>query len=553
MQLRQKFYYIFMLGIIAFINMSVGIVLAQDNALNGGTLRGQIKDTTEAQNPIEGVEIKIVAQDGTEYTTKTDANGNYKRAGLPAGRYLINIAKEGYGERVGKPVVIVNGGDHFMPLRMSKNGGGFFRDIFAKERPMKGVAKERTQILLQLVGENLRERYSLNRDVVKALRQSVSESVDTALKSNTNVRNFNRAVGNSNTELLEALLAHPECKTAFAEHLSETQLQDYINAVKARLQQNRHASARLITGLISRELSLTTPQHENVEQLLINAAENESFPTSKIVLGMNSQDAINFLHYGFKISMDRILSQAQSEVWQVSVTHETNKSEGKAETFTQTDEDKKTLLQERQKQLAEAKLVAHTELLGTLNEDASRRLTVASKGAIEQYFEAQANTPEVKLRELTMKLEKAIESGEITREQAGERYMAAAAELIGKNGEMPGPVTADDITRHPLYQQTIKDVLSEDAFAQYTAHQAQKADLLKRASSDAVIACLDAQTLLTSAQREKFKLTISKLTFSPSSDRPAMDMFSQFTQRVDRKGLNQWQWGEFQQRLSSIF
>lgn len=97
--------------------MSVGIIFAQQ----GGTVRGRITDTTETQDPIEGVEVVIVAQDGTEYTTTTDANGAYKRTNIPAGRYLISIYKEGYGDRLGKPVTVVNGGDHFVPLKMTKS------------------------------------------------------------------------------------------------------------------------------------------------------------------------------------------------------------------------------------------------------------------------------------------------------------------------------------------------------------------------------------------------------------------------------------------------
>ena len=388
----------FVLIIATCIGICVGIVFAQDNALNGGTVRGRITDTTEAQNPIEAVEIKIFTADGTEFITKTDANGDYKHAGLPAGRYLINISKKGYGKRIGKPVTVVNGGDHFVPLKMSKEGAGFFRDIFVNKRRVETVVKQRIRLLLQLVGESLGERYSLNRDDIKSLRQSVSKSVDTALKQVENVHTFDRAAENSNTALLEALLSHPECKVAFAEHLDEAQLQDYIDSIRARRQQDRQASARLITGLLSRELSLTTNQHENVEQLLIGAARNESFPTSISVLGINSQDAVNLLHYRLKISLDGILSQTQSEVWQVLVTREVDKSggEGHAEIFakaetgirkavaageitekqaeTRRDALKKVLSregditepQEWEKRLAEAKLVAHTELLGHL-------------------------------------------------------------------------------------------------------------------------------------------------------------------------------------------
>ena len=77
--------------LVACIGILVGIAFAQGDAANGGAIRGTITDTTPAQNPIEGVEIKIVAQDGTEFTTTTDVNGNYKHAGLPAGRYLIIV------------------------------------------------------------------------------------------------------------------------------------------------------------------------------------------------------------------------------------------------------------------------------------------------------------------------------------------------------------------------------------------------------------------------------------------------------------------------------
>ena len=109
----------FVLMLIACIGMSTGIVFAQDDA-SGGTVRGNIVDTTTAQNPIEGVQVKIVATGGEEYEASTDANGEYEKSGVPAGRYLISIYREGYGDRLGKPVTVVNGGDHFVPLKMTK-------------------------------------------------------------------------------------------------------------------------------------------------------------------------------------------------------------------------------------------------------------------------------------------------------------------------------------------------------------------------------------------------------------------------------------------------
>ena len=109
----------FMLVVCAITSGS--IIFAQGDLENqGGTIRGQIVDTTERQNPIEGVQVIIIATSGEEHITTTDANGDYKKSGIPAGRYLISIYRKGYGDRVGKPVTVVDGGDHFVPLKMTK-------------------------------------------------------------------------------------------------------------------------------------------------------------------------------------------------------------------------------------------------------------------------------------------------------------------------------------------------------------------------------------------------------------------------------------------------
>lgn len=105
-----------MLTLAIYTILSTSVVFAQQ----GGTVRGQITGTTENQTPIEDVTVEIIAQDGTEYTTITDANGDYKHTDIPAGRYLILIYKDGYEDRFGKPVTVVNGGDHFLPLKITK-------------------------------------------------------------------------------------------------------------------------------------------------------------------------------------------------------------------------------------------------------------------------------------------------------------------------------------------------------------------------------------------------------------------------------------------------
>ncbi len=85
-----------------------------------GTARGTVVDTTTAQTPISEVRVVIVGIDGTEHETTTDDVGEYSKSGLPPGRYLLSIYKDGYGDRTGKPVTIVAGGDHYVPLKMTK-------------------------------------------------------------------------------------------------------------------------------------------------------------------------------------------------------------------------------------------------------------------------------------------------------------------------------------------------------------------------------------------------------------------------------------------------
>lgn len=95
-----------------------GAVFSQDATT--GTIRGIISDTSPEQLPVEGVRVVIIGTDGSEFETTSDSNGEYKRAGIPPMRYLLSIYKDGYGDRTGKPVTVVAGGDHYVPLKMDK-------------------------------------------------------------------------------------------------------------------------------------------------------------------------------------------------------------------------------------------------------------------------------------------------------------------------------------------------------------------------------------------------------------------------------------------------
>ena len=589
---------IFMLIVIACVGMFTDVVFAQEDATSGGTLRGQITDITLRQNPIEGVEVKIVAQDsGKEWTTKANADGNYKHAGLPAGRYLISISKDGYDRLVGnKSVTIVDGGDHFVPLKMAQKGN--IEPFFEVQQKRKDIAikqeiKPRVGSLLQGIAESVSRRYNLDTAAVDTLRLSILEAVEIALKRDRSIHLFAKAVEGGSVGLLKVLLSRLDCKVLFAKHLSEAQLQDYVNFTEARQQLDQQAVARRITAALDRELSLTANQREKVVKLLRSAVWNRVFPTAMNSLQTSAQEAVHLVHYRLKISLDGILSDAQSKVWQGLVEAnppkefmvflkgageagdilvEADKNEGPVVILENSDEADKVLVQadeivvqaetnkkrpfirrkpgkhveikrevnivvnvQKQQpeneintdtaesqaqmmQLAEAKLAAHTELLGPLTERAARRLALVAKGVAQQYTETQDKTHD------------------------------AMDELWGDEE------TNSDITEHPMYQQAIKDVLSEEAFARYSTYQAQREVWYQQVLRDLVVACMDTQLLLDDTQRKVLETAASQLIPGPlKAEKPAELMFFQlFPQTVDFEILTPWQQDEFERVFGRI-
>lgn len=508
----------FVLIVIACLDMFNSVVFSQDDATSGGTIRGMITDITEARNPIEGVEVQIVNPEGTEYTTKTDANGEYKRANLPAGRYLINIHKRGYKKRLGKPVIVVNGGDHFVPLRMVKRGN---------------TENRWTEGLLRHVTESMGVRYNLDKPVVEALHQSILEALDAVLEQmNRDVSEFATTEKEGSIGLLDGLFAHPDCRAAFTTYLTEAQLQDYMDFIKTLRRRDQQVVAQQITAWLDQELNLTADQHKSVEQLILDTAENESFPSAISMLETDLQEALKLLQYELEISLDGIVSQAQSKVWKGLVnTGKTGKHNGVVP----------SILESQLWQLTEAKLEAHTELLGDLDEDASRRLTVAIKGTVQQYFETRDRDAETRFRKVEAGLMGLVEAGEMEREDAVEELDDMRRDLGNEEGVIRRQLPRSDIIMHPLYQQTIKNVLSEATFKQYKEIRAEKAFFHLQALRNLVVACLGTQLILDDAQREQVAMTASQLMTPLLNENVARRMFYQLLQRTDRKILSPWQ------------
>ena len=213
----------------------------------------------------------------------------------------------------------------------------------------------------------------------------------------------------------------------------------------------------------------------------------------------------------------------------------TRRPRGKAEAENSNSEFKK-----RAKLMAEAKLAAYTEQLGSLDDRASRRLSLVTKGVVEQHLEAQPEDPDERYKKAEAEIIKAVKAGKINRREVGAKLEALKKELWQGEKEW---VTENEykhesnteITNHPLYQQTIKDVLSDKAFARYKALQAERQAFRLQATSDLVVASLDTHLLLDENQRQHFEDTVAQLPTSTN-------IFTKLFEQLDNSEvLNSWQ------------
>lgn len=552
--------YSFVFIALACISMLACIAFAEENAAKGATIRGKIVESDQPQNPIEGVEFQIRAFGGKKvYTAKSNATGDFECTGILAGRYVVIGEKEGYIESIPHFVTVFDGVDEVLQLNMIN---WTYR------------TKQRIKSLVHHLTEDIGKRYKLDKTVVKALCQSIQEAIETAINQDGNVNTFTV----TNIKVLNRLLSRPAFKTAFAKHLTETQLQDYIDFTKARRQRERQVILHHITVLLDQELNLTAAQRENIVQLLLDRIDYLK-PASMNTLSLNLQKAITLVNSTLKIQLSGILTDTQEKLWQLLTTQiDTDAEESLKRVLTTTkvamqkaiedgmiteeqaaaqlaelekqlgivSEDEKSKSQKRMKQLLETKLAVYTEMLGTLDEQTSQRLTIATKGVVQQYLETKERM--AMYREAQAKIMEAVATREITAEQADQKLGEITEELWGENlaYEETGEPYGVDITNHPLYQKTIKEVLSEETYVQYIARQTERENFYQQVLRDLAVVILDTHLLLNDAQRKQLETTAAQLTVPPSSPDASLDMFYQLYLQVDRTILSPWQQREIE-------
>ena len=292
--------------------------------------------------------------------------------------------------------------------------------------------------------------------------------------------------------------------------------------------QDQQAVARYIAAWIGQELILTEDQRKNLEQSLLDATANESFPVSMRLFEIDILEALHLIGDELEISLDELLTQAQYHLLHGIAAKKMGKGN-------------KVEVEFQLRSFAIAKLRAHADLLGPLNKEASRRLSAIEGVVVQQYIDAQNTDPEATYRETATKLRKTVEAGEMTDKQVDERLDALMKELWDEHGTIRWREPNGDITRNPLFQKTIKDVLSEEAFTQYTAHQAERDKWYQQALRDVAVAGLGTPLILDDTQRKQIKAIAAELTVDLLKTDALMDMFHQLLQQTDREMLSPWQ------------
>lgn len=573
MLLKKITRFSFLLIVIVYIGISVCPTFAEEKPGNRGTILGKVTDQTPEQNPIEEVRINIIASDNKRYTVKTDTNGEYKIDNLPEGLYTVFSHKDGYLP-TSKKSLVVKGKETFVDLKLSN-----WIDTAKQDRINKIVP------LLNHITEIMAKRHNLDKTVIDTLHQSTRELIETTMKHDNKLFNYLTNFTGSNLHIIEGLMSHPDIKEIFTKHLSDTQLQDYSNFINAGQHRKEQAIVNQLTVLLDQEVFLTPDQRKKISQLLQSKTDKLKL-TSNNIIRLDSQEAVDRISQNLNISLNEVLTKTQMTIWHTMVDMKPNNKNNQGlemffartkanldravkagrmtekEAEEQLDTLKKQLglepnaekltPQEYMKQLLEAKLAAHADALDIHNRQTSERLTLAAQGVVQHYLETKDRM--AIYREGEAKIMEAFWAKEITKEQADKQLGDLTEKIWGENidYEDTGKPYAVDIVNHPLYQKAIKDVLSEDLYAQYNAQQVERDAFHQQVIREVVVTYIDTQLLLNDAQRKQLEVIAEDLTVQPSEKDAPMKLFYQLYHRIEQDMLSLWQHKQLELIFGSV-
>ena len=97
------------------------------------------------------------------------------------------------------------------------------------------------------------------------------------------------------------------------------------------------------------------------------------------------------------------------------------------------------------------------------------------------------------------------------------------------------------VTNYPLYQQTIKTVLSEEAFAKHQANQAERVSYRHRALRALLVATLDTRLLLSDKQRARIETDLAAIPLPESGLVNGYQVLGRFILQINPDDMREWQ------------
>ena len=551
---------------------------AQDNVAKGATIIVELSEAAAERKPIEGAEIKLISEDGKEYIKKSDDEGKHKFTGIPAGRYTLNVTKTGYRDRIGISLVLSEGGEGYRHIKMLK-GNVVPHPILINAKPKKNKPDtKRLEALIQHISKEIGQLYGLDETTLKNLQKSVMDSIKATINKKGSLLNraYLQASAEGNLGLLVLLLVDPDIKTSFANYLTETQLQSYIDSTKKRRQQVRKAFADIFTLYLDQALSLSPNQREDISKLLYKRTDGELYIISNLIFSRIISDTlVEFLYGSTHGSFKEILTEDQYEIWQEieKLTKTLNENaivehlqfgnqvavrQNKTKAITGKIETTK---------LIKMILDTHTKQIGTLNDTAEARFALVNKGIVEQYVEKQdriviRRTPfmvtyaELFSSAVTGQIPRnlALQKLKTLQENYWEDFFSNEAE--NNEGDEENVVNQlfnqiflnqtllENITNivfEPIYQQTIKETLSEVEYEEYRKLQSEIETVRQRAAQKLMVEFLDMHILLTPMQRRNMEEIASKLTIPVLNKIGLQFMFLELYLNINPDDLSPWQ------------
>lgn len=371
------------------------------------------------------------------------------------------------------------------------------------------------------------QRYGLRETVSPRLFQALRKATETAVFDADKMREIRdqARVGN-NGRLWLSILSLSACREVLGEHLDREKVEDYVAFTRRRAERETEAVAGQLAAWADRFLSLTPDQRRKVGEALASGPGKE-WLSSQALLRLSARGFTNFLTRlrTDTATLEGMLSPSQVRVWQL-LSSETGEYRGR--------------------RIDGARLAAHTDLLGELDHRTAGRLALAAKGVVQLSLEGTGGPydrsraeREAGFLRTTTEIWGDVIDGQLTRRQAAESLQAARQLLAEATDDTGGSGATLDIADHPLYQETIRNALSESAYQRYRGIHAERISSWEEATRALALACLDTRLLLSEGRRQRAERIAARLPVD--ADLPAGVVFAEVLAKLDEVDWNDWE------------